>query len=363
MKRFFLLSLALAFFSCKKEDKTIKEEVPTERVSPQWSDFGLNGNVKSTTEYTSQEKKNGENTSSMRKFESVFAPDIALKFDQNGKLINKQIFSEKGYVAEDIVYDGKDKIISNKKFTSPTDFLETKYTWDDKNNTIITRRFNGNELLDKEVFVYEKGKKIEKHKYNSKEKLADKVGYTYDDNNRVLEEVYFRDKPVIQTRVSYEYDDHGNPSLVTHYDKDYNVISKTNSLYNYDNQLLSSQTFTADGNLEVEITRTYDNQKRLISKRIFEAFDKTNNKEEFDYDQNGNTTAWRVFLNDKLVNETIYKYDFNNNLIYQVVTNADRKETYVKSIEYTYDDNQNWISKKTTIGDLVLYTSRKIEYY
>ncbi|WP_339888520.1 hypothetical protein [uncultured Flavobacterium sp.] len=362
-KIIFLLCFTTLLFFCKKDEKTVSEEVDSEKTNSQWVDFELNGNVKSTLEYTTEEKRDNENTSSVRKFENQFSPDIALKFDEKGKLVNKISYSEDGNVSEDIIYDGKDKIISIKNFTNAKDFVETKYTWDNNKNTIITRRFNGLQMLDKEVFLFENGKKIEKYKYDSHENQADRTSYSYDNDNRVTEEIYFQGKPIMQSRLSIEYDNNGNKSIEIIYNKDFKVITKTTYEYDGSNQLIYTKTYTDNGSLDAEQFRTYDDKNRLISKGSFEVFDNSNNKEDFEYDENDNTTSWKIYKNQKLLSKTTYTFDLKNNLTSETTTSPDGKELHKKIVEYTYDKNGNWVTRKSTIDQLVLYTSRKVEYY
>lgn len=363
-KIFFLVGLTSILFSCKKEDKVdiIKDDL--EQIHSQWNDFGLSENVKSTLEYTTEEIGEKSNTTnSVRKFENQFKPDVALKFDETGKLINKTSYSENGNVAEEIIYDGKDKIILVKNYSNDKDYVETKYTWDGTKNKIITRRFNGLEILDKEVYLYENGKRKEKQKYDSHENLVDKTGYIFNNKNQISEEIYFSGKPVMQSKLLIEYDNNDNKISETYYDKKLNVISKTTSVYNSSNQLLNSKTFTSDEILDAEIFRTYDDRNRLITKGTFERFDNSNNKDVFEYDENDNTISWKIYKNDKLVSSTSYQYDIKNNLIVEIRTSPEGKELSKKIIEYTYDANSNWITRKTTLDKLVLLTSRKIEFY
>lgn len=362
-KIIFLLCFITLFISCKEDKKVVSEEVDSEKTNSQWSDFDLNGNVKSTLEYTTAEKRDETNTNSVRKFENQFNPDIALTFDENGKLINKITYSEDGTISEDIIYEGKNKIISIKNFTSPDEYIETKYTWDNTKNTIITRRFNGLQMLDKEVFLFENGKKIEKYKYDSHENQADRTSYSYDNDNRVTEEIYFQGKPIMQSRLSIEYDNNGNKSIEIIYNKDFKVITKTTYEYDGSNQLISTKTYTDNGSLDAELFRTYDDKNRLISKGSIEVFDNSNNKEDFEYDDNDNTTSWKIYKNKKLLSKTTYTFDVKNNLTSEIVYSPDGKELHTKVVEYTYDKNGNWITRKSTIDNLVLYTSRKIEYY
>ncbi|MFT7252181.1 MAG: hypothetical protein ACI9FW_001938 [Flavobacterium sp.] len=360
----FLLCFTTFIISCKKDKKTVSEEVESEKITSQWNDFDLNGSIKSTLEYTTEEKRDEVNTTnSVRKFENQFSPDIALNFDEKGKLTNKISYSEDGNISEDILYDGKDKVISIKNYTNPKEYIETKYTWNNTKNTIITRRFNGKEILDKEVFLFDNGNKIEKYKYDSHEKQTDRTSYSYNNDNRISEEIYFQGKPIMQSRLSIEYDNNGNKSIETIYNKDFKVITKTTHEYDALNQLVNTKTSTDNGSLDSELFRSYDDKKRLISKGSYEVFDNSNNKEEFEYDEKDNPTSWKIYKNQKLLSKTIYTFDFKNNLTSETVTSPNGKEIYTKIVEYTYDKNENWITRKSTINKLVLYTSRKIEYY
>ena len=363
-KVFFLLYISLSLFSCKKDNQNEEIVADSKKVNPEWLDFGLNGNVKSTSEYTTEENRNSENTTTVRAFENQFKPDMDLKFEKNGKLSQKTTYTENGNIAEDIIYDSKDIILSQKKFTNAKDFVETKYTWEDGKNTIISRRFNSSKLLDKEVFQYIQGKKIEKYKYNDRENQVDRTSYTYDDKKRIKEEHYYHGKPKIQNKLVFEYDDNDNKLSEIYYDNEYHLIWKTLSQYNDNNQLINAQTFTRNNSLDVEISKTYDEKNRLIASESFEAFDNSVNSEAFEYDANDKIISWKVFQNKKIVTATYYQYDSNNNLTAEIVSGPDGTEISRKTIEYTYDGNNNWITRKTTLNNnRILLTSRKIEYY
>jgi len=87
--------------------------------------------------------------------------------------------------------------------------------------------------------------------------------------------------------------------------------------------------------------------------------------EHFKFEATKGQSPLRVdkFLMNYIENATrnkIQQAATNGNIF---VNDGNGNEIYKKQIEYTYDDNKNWISKKTTLNNLVLYTSRKIEYY
>lgn len=355
---FFCLSLIIA--SCKKE-KTIDSKPENTKDISEWSNFGLNGKVKSTSEYTTETQQKEQ--TGARKFESLFNPDTNYTFDDFGKLIQKTILDENGSVTEEIIYEGKDKILSSKTYISPTQFSSIKYTWENDINTIITRKNPDGSQLEKEVFQYDKGVKVNRLKFNLRDIQTDRIAYVYDANNRLIEEKHFRDKPTIQSSLAITYDENGNKSSEASYDKDYKLIWKTSFTYN-NNLLINSKTFDTSNKLAYELFNEYDDQNRLITKGTFDAFDNSNNKEVFQYDTSNNKTSWTIYKNEKIVSITEYSYDDENNLVAEIIYDSSRKILFTKKIEYSYDDKSNWINRKTTINDSeTFFTSRKIEYY
>jgi hypothetical protein len=362
MKQIITLLAIVLLISCKKDSEQKDETTTNDNISAQWNNFSLNGKVKSTQEYTTE--VNRDEQSGPRKFINPFNADYTLTFNEKGKLIRKDVYREDGTIAEEITYDGKDKILNIKKNISPTQSTNVKYTWEGNNNTIITTRHADGSLLNKEVFQFEKGLKIKKLKFNNKEIQTDRTEYAYDDQNRLSEEIYFKDKPTIQGRLTIEYDVNGNKSAESYMDKDYKQLWKTSFQYQGTN-LTTAITYSAAGEVEFELNNVYDENNRLISKATREPFNNNfSTKEVFNYDVNNNTSSWQVYENGELKNTTLYLYDEKNNLISETLYDKFKNPLYTKTIEYTYDDFSNWIKKTVTIdNDKKYITSRKIEYF
>lgn len=356
-----ILAIAL-LFSCKNDSKQEEENTIDDNVAAQWNEFSLNGKVKSTEEYTTEVDRKDQ--TGPRKFQNQFNADYILNFDEKGKLIRKDILNEDGTVAEEITYDGVDKILTIKKNISPTEQLTTKYTWEGNKNTIITKRHANGSLLDKEVFQYEKGLQIKKLKYNNKEKLADRTEYSYDAENRLIEEIYFKDKPIIQGRLSIEYDSNGNKSAEAYFDKNYKQIWKTSFAYE-NNLLTNSKTYSSKGEVEFELNNVYNDKSLLVSKATSEPFNNNaSTKEVFEYDSNNNLISSTSYENGNLTYIHLYEYDEKNNLISETIKDKNESVLYSKSTEYTYDQQSNWIKKRITLNnEKTFFVSRKIEYY
>ncbi|WP_338410075.1 hypothetical protein [uncultured Flavobacterium sp.] len=353
----------LFLYSCKKEKEINTDE--TKKVVAECLIFGLNGNVKNCVEYTTEQNRNEKSLpSSARRYENQSSKDVTLKFDSNGLLVNKLIYGEDSNITEDLIYDGIDRIISSKKFTSPTDFSFTKHTWEAKNNTIITRRITDGSLLDKEVFQYDKGLKINKLKFNSRDNITDKISYKYNTFNQLVEELYYRDKPNFQSRLAYEYNENSDKKTEASYDKNNDLVWKTNFEYNLNNDLISAKTFNPNGVISFEEAKDFDQKNRLITKKTYDSFENSNTKEVIEYDEKNNITKTIFYKNEVVISQSNYEYDIHNNLTLYLIIDATNIEIYRKEASYTYDDQANWVSKTTTLNkNLELFTSRKIEYY
>lgn len=362
MKQIITLLVLVLFISCKKDTDEKVGLNSIDNPTAQWNAFSLNGKVKSTIEYTTEVDQKEQ--IGPRKFINQFNSDYSLTFDEKGKLIRKDIFREDGTVAEEITYDGKDKILTIKQNITPTQSTTIKYTWEGNNNTIITTRHADGSLLNKEVFQYENGLKIKRLKFNNKEMLTDKTEYAYDDQLRLSEEIYFKDKPTIQGRLSIEYDENGNKSSETYLDNNYKQLWKTSFKYK-DTYLTNATTYSANGEVEFESNNVYDEKNRLISKATSEPFNNNfSTKEVFEYDVNNNTSSWQVYENGQLKNLTFYLYDEKNNLYSETLYDNNKNVLYSKTIEYTYDQFSNWIKKRIIINsNKTFFVSRKIEYY
>ncbi len=354
---FFVVIITL--FSCKNE--TSKEEVQKNvKIEPEWSAFHLNGNVKSIEDYTTEVETTSSNP---RQFENQYQSDIALQFDEKGKLTGKTIYREDGSVAKVFVYDGKEKLLSEKQYTNLTGFVETKYTWENENNTITTKRTNDGTLIDKEVYHYVNGLKIDKFKYNQQEIQIDRISYKYDADNRLTDEIYYKGQATMQSRVFKDYDPNGNLAAEAMYNKNDELQWKMSMKYE-NNLLVQSVTKDANQKLLSDVVKKYDDKNRMIFKSLFDSFDNSFNAEKFEYDAFNNTTSWEIYKNDVLKNKTIFRYDDKNNLISEIQYDANNKILSEKEYQYTYDSKSNWITKKTIINKTKTFiTSRKIAYY
>lgn len=357
MKQLLLLTFISFFlFSCKKENATTNE---TSDAGNEWTFYDLNSNVKSFSDYTTTDSTS---TTNVRNFENSFYEDISLKFDSNGKLIEKIIFKEDGSISENQTYDGKDKLLSKRQFTSNNEYIDTKYSWENNKNTLITRRNQDGSLFDKEVFLYNNNLLVEQQKFNNKEVLTNRSTFTYNTKNQLVVEKIFENKEVIQSSFEYDYDNNGNRVSESKLDNNLDVIYRT--IYKYQNGLIVEEaTYTNGDKLESQIKRTFDFKNRLVVKTIFDSFDNSTDREEFGYDDNDNTISWKVYKNEKLSSQTTYIFDEKNNLINEITLDGNDKITNTKIIDYLYDNKSNWINKRTTINGKTFFTSRKIEYY
>jgi len=158
------------------------------------------------------------------------------------------------------------------------------------------------------------------------------------------------------------------------------VIGKSTYYRTYDiNALVTSvQEDQHDKNDNIYSTsrKTITSNKTWLTKRKFNI--KNQMTEEIEYNPDGTEKDKRIFAYDSAGNETISiltrpngdytkfisSYDVHNNMIEQNWYNEDGTHKHKTSFEYTYDEHNNWTTRKRFSNDeLGMVWEREIVYY
>lgn len=203
---------------------------------------------------------------------------------------------------------------------------------------------------------------IEEIMFNSEEEVKYKLKYEYVDSlgNKIIYMLNAADQVI--SKMEFEFSDSGIERItnyempkneiifITDYDyKSKGIIDTRTEVNKYKNSENTYQYYYKDENI-VKI-ESYDIDKNQTGY--------TN----FSYDINGNIILENL-INDEgiLIRELISTYDKLNNITKQIVNVVD-KRTQLYEYSYTYDKNNNWITKITTIdGRVFSATERKIIY-
>ena len=313
---------------------------------------------------------------------------INFSYDKNNKLINtvdasgnesKKTYDAMGNIATTTDgngnttkynYDGLNRLISVENALG----IKTEYSYDNNGNLLTQKDGNGN-ITNYKYNVKNKlwkitapntgdtTGKIKEYTYNPNETVSaykdrngNTINYTYDIHGRKIKEVNGA------KTVEYQYDNNNNITVVKDdagvteraYDEENRITSKTvgdlGTLdVEYDVATTTSgyhQEVTTDPKGGI-VKRTFDNSNRLVS------VDDGQNVTKYNYYDNGAKKETVFSDNSK------EEYLFNNNLTLKQLNIVDNKGTLVENYKYSYDKNNNILSKVDKKGTTA-YTYDKL---
>ena len=317
-----------------------------------------------------------------------------IKYDKEGNIWNKEI---KKYNEKDrLLYSKETKILGEDE----TYIEENSYSYNDKGFLIEEKSYEEDPDTGishrRELYKYNNDQKLIENSYYSNDSLKRQVLYWYDNKGNLLRKLFYLDnKPYTDTKFEYnhignlikktenyiktdykhvkqyEYDAKNRLILFTKEDDDtkeiiLKIIYKDDLLIEiYDNR----------DDEEVHIFYSYKN-KKLINKVISKSFfngcyydyikekilydEKGRIKKSFDYKQNKIKKTYTYYYDNKdrvIKTELLYtgdkkeywidNYDTGGNLIETIYKNDD----YRDKDSYTYDNNNNLLSKITYKGN------------
>ncbi|WP_314055589.1 ATPase [Capnocytophaga gingivalis] len=317
-----------------------------------------------------------------------------IKYDKEGNIWNKEI---KKYNEKDrLLYSKETKILGEDE----TYIEENSYSYNDKGFLIEEKSYEEDPDTGishrRELYKYNNDQKLIENSYYSNDSLKRQVLYWYDNKGNLLRKLFYLDnKPYTDTKFEYnhignlikktenyiktdykhvkqyEYDAKNRLILFTKEDDDtkeiiLKIIYKDDLLIEiYDNR----------DDEEVHIFYSYKN-KKLINKVISKSFfngcyydyikekilydEKGRIKKSFDYKQNKIKKTYTYYYDNKdrvIKTELLYtgdkkeywidNYDTIGNLIETIYKNDDYKD----KDSYTYDNNNNLLSKITYKGN------------
>ena len=317
-----------------------------------------------------------------------------INYDKEGNIWNKEIKK----------YNENDRLIYSKETTLLNEYKtyieENSYSYNDKGLLIEEKSYEEDPVTGithkKELYKYNNDQKLIENSYYSNDSLKRQVLYWYDNKGNLSRKLFYLDnKPYTDTK--FEYNHIGNLIKKTeNYIKtDYKDVKQ----YEYDakNRLI---LFTKEDNdtkeiilkiiykddllieiydnrddEEVHIFYSYKNKKlinKVISKSFFNGCYYDYIKEKILYDEKGRIKKSFDYKQNKIKKTYTYYYDNKDRVIKtELLYTGDKKEYWIDNYDtignlietiyknddyrykdcYTYDNNNNLLSKTTYKGN------------
>ncbi len=224
------------------------------------------------------------------------------EYDQRGFLIRETLKEGDGMVMEEKSFEPDEKQRIAREFLHYADGSKDTitYRYDDQGHLVEKKSEDEDgDVEQMEVFEYHNGLPARKALYDEEltpdgrpEEPAEEVLYTYDDDNRILEEETRNDADGFYRHKVHVYNDNGHRIAVKVYDEEENLIErvlmdpddegrpvrmveenrkKKNTLnlrYNNKGNIVFQEEYDLKGNLLNTVSRVYDEKGRLLSSEV-----------------------------------------------------------------------------------------------
>ena len=274
-----------------------------------------------------------------------------IKYDKEGNIWNKEI---KKYNEKDrLLYSKETKILGEDE----TYIEENSYSYNDKGFLIEEKSYEEDPDTGishrRELYKYNNDQKLIENSYYSNDSLKRQVLYWYDNKGNLLRKLFYLDnKPYTDTK--FEYNHVGN------------LIKKTENYIKTDYKHVKQYEYDAKNRL-ILFTKEDDDTKEIILKIIYkddlliEIYDNRDDEE---------VHIFYSYKNKKLINKVISKSFFNGcyydyikeKILYdekgRIKKSFDYKQNKIKKTYTYYYDNKDRVIKTE-----LLYTGDKKEYW
>ena len=274
-----------------------------------------------------------------------------IKYDKEGNIWKKEI---KKYNEKDrLLYSKETKILGEDE----TYIEENSYSYNDKGFLIEEKSYEEDPDTGishrRELYKYNNDQKLIENSYYSNDSLKRQVLYWYDNKGNLLRKLFYLDnKPYTDTK--FEYNHVGN------------LIKKTENYIKTDYKHVKQYEYDAKNRL-ILFTKEDDDTKEIILKIIYkddlliEIYDNRDDEE---------VHIFYSYKNKKLINKVISKSFFNGcyydyikeKILYdekgRIKKSFDYKQNKIKKTYTYYYDNKDRVIKTE-----LLYTGDKKEYW
>ena len=228
---------------------------------------------------------------------NVYDRALSIADLQNSQFINwgdafQMLNSSYRKIYNDCISNGDLNYVNDYTFIMPSNDVIIRATW---TKQLISKSMNGTIAEKRTVFLGEV--KVNK--------------YVYNDNKNVISET-MSENGIEGTSLSYEYDEYNNPVKV-HHILNGNIVYTDEYQYTYDENGLITYKIWKNRFSEEIIFKTwfeYDEHGNLTLEKEFQEGADVPSYEKYYYDENNRLIRNESYIDDKLLSENIFEYEF-----------------------------------------------------
>jgi hypothetical protein len=283
---------------------------------------------------------------------------IATSCNKNNQVVNNELKEWKlsGAVkaVSEIDYSNTGKYTTYLRFR-PNGFIQEQSSFNPDGS-----------LIRKWEFEYNgRNQKLARYCYVLNDSLSGIMHYSYNENNKIVEEKLLNPKGGLISKIEYEYDVNQNETERKFINE--NTELQGRILFRYDDQknIIEELHFDSVMHQNWKQRNTYNTQGLMTEILHLSLNDSLLNKSTYTYlsdKQVGEVCFYNG--NNELISKTTYQYDKQLNTTYKLLFYVLDKKEEKHSFVYKYDRHKNWISRMEYINDEIDdIITRKLEYY
>jgi len=262
------------------------------------------------------------------------------KYSEEGELLERISYHENGEAAETVVHEYADgKLIKTARTDHAFDLTTTtKFEYDGDKIKKQTDFYNENDFIETRYTYNEKGQLLEALKIDNEDITQGKIMYSYNEAEHGVTESRYADDGTLAFEIERYQDEKGNEIDILerqYFGKEFNEVAHE-KIYNDNNKVIDGKVFDKDDKLVFHVENIYDDNGDLQKQLINDHASQSKNENIFHKDDDNNQVR-EEFENGDLALRVTTKFDSNDNLIEEV--------SYRKKI----DDYFEWSAKKFEI--------------
>lgn len=188
----------------------------------------------------------------------------------------------------------------------------------------------------------------------------------YDKNDRFIENKGFLADGTFASHNKLTYNEKGYKTEERSFSAEGFLFQKFTYKHDSRGNEIEKNICVSEEHCNQQITYTYDANDNLISEQaVNKLTGKISDKKVYAYDAENKRIQTAVYnQQDELMEKIVYAYDNFGNVteesVYDAFGTLEEKKTYI----YTYDKNNNWLTKVVKIENTpIMYSSQKLEYF
>jgi len=250
-----------------------------------------------------------------------------------------------------------------KKENTNTFKTITEASYSSKRSGELTRKKALNQKVNRKEIYNVQGDLIEYWRFENDDTIYEKTKLTKNKEGKLIKSITFDKDGNLKKLTTTEFDENGKIIEYKTYNSDNELIFLQKNEYDTKGNQIALTKSSVKSNRTFKTTNEYNSKNQKIKETDFKSDGIIKGIRTYRYDTKGNEIESELTRPNGDYTKFISTYNERNNILTQYWYDKDGKQKHWNNWEYSYDKNDNWITKKRfSKGELGYIWERQIEY-